>query len=170
MIENWKEISVESLKLVLSEGKERFSEVLSESETLTNRAEKFLTAIVALASFFSASFFANAKTHNYFDWIFGLLMIGVTLYCFYNSISLLKPKNVIYKGVKPERYDFDFLAREDVESLKAALTYTIHIVDSNIEHMRNKNLDRVEYYSSCLYSLLTAFFITTLYLTKVFVF
>lgn len=134
-VKDWEKIPLESYKLILSQTKEQFEECASESESITNKSIKLLGFLVLLGS----GIIGYGLTLNKC-----FLLIFILFYAmdFYLILKLVFPKNVIFRGTRPQIINWqDFDEKENTNADKIALTYYQEIIRTgdSIDKMMNYN-------------------------------
>lgn len=138
--EKWYNVNKESYKLIYELAKERFEEVSSESESITDKAIKMLTAVVSLFGFFIG--FALKQQSNYW---FIYVLIPLVVADIYYLYHLLTPKESRLRGLPPsESIPKDLDNKEDQEFQTELVYYQIIVhYQNNISIMKKKNEDRI---------------------------
>jgi hypothetical protein len=107
-INDWDKIGPEAYKFILEQSKLRFEEIISESETITERSIKLLTVLVG---FLSGLIGLSLKTppESNLIWTLGI--------CYFVDIGslvwLMKGKEIVLRGSPPKEIFIDNLDRND---------------------------------------------------------
>ena len=138
--EKWYKINKESYQLIYALAKERFEEVSSESESITDKAIKMLTAVVSLFGFFIGFVFKQHSNH----WFIYILtpLVAADIYYLYH---LLTPKESRLRGLPPSESIPRDLDNDEDKEFQTELVYYQAIVhyQNNISIMAKKNEGRI---------------------------
>lgn len=152
----WYDIEIEAYKIIYDNAKDKFEDVISESESITNKSFKIISAaaIVAVFSFNQL----NRYIAKY--WLFPLEIILAILFISIGLIlmGLLFPKEIRGRGIRPTISIPAELSNGLNTKIQDKMVYynIISIIQENIEIMIHKNTQRAIYYG---YSM-RIFFIT----------
>jgi hypothetical protein len=150
----WYDVSKDAYIIINNEAKSRMEEVLSESESITNKSIQFIAAIIAISGFFFKTFI-DAKiplSNNW--WLVVFFVIPSSLF----SI-LLFPKEVRSRGFQPKEFIVENLDNKDDVGYQEQIIYYNSIVNlqANIEFMMKKNTERAKLYKFGLLSTIVMF-------------
>jgi hypothetical protein len=145
---DWENIPLETYQFIYSQAKERFDEVHSESESITQKAFTLTSLTVGAVSGFVAY---NLKTTPNAMWIvlLSFLFVG-NVFCL---IKLLFPKGVVLKGSPPTEIFNDYLDNSDLnQEEKKIVVYYHELVryQERIELMTARNSRRHLFYGISL--------------------
>jgi len=141
--DKWYKVNKESYKLIYELAKERFEEVSSESESITDKAIKMLTAVVSVFGFFIGFIFKQHSSHWF---IFVLIpLVATDIYYLYH---LLTPKESRLRGLPPSESIPRNLDSEEDQEVQTEMVYYQAIVhyQNNISIMKKKNESRIVNY------------------------
>ncbi|GAA3962746.1 hypothetical protein [Mucilaginibacter dorajii] len=141
--DKWYKVKKESYQLVYELAKERFAEVSSESESITDKSIKMLTALVSLFGFF-IGFIFKQHANNWFICVL-IPIVSWDIYCLY---KLLTPKESRLRGLPPSESIPMNLDSEEDQDYQLELVYYQVIVhyQNNISIMKAKNEARIVNY------------------------
>jgi hypothetical protein len=150
-------LSTETCNLLFNQSKDFFEETVSESEELTKRSTRmlflFIPAVAAVIAYFINNRDKFKQLNN-----FRLLIAacGCVVYCLYNLIVLIGPKNIHYKGNKPEQMmRKEIFQLGDINQVEKALYISeIETYQIKIEQMEFWNYERIDIYVEFIYSFL----------------
>lgn len=146
LITKWYNVEPEAYRHFYEQAKERFEDILQESESITNKAFKMAGALATFAGFLigllSQDYFVEGKS---------LLVLLATVIIVANSVLLyllIAPKNVKFRGSPPIlsiAQDFD--SKEDKNHQMQLAYYTsLSLLQADIDHMRAMNASRISLY------------------------
>jgi putative Mn2+ efflux pump MntP len=138
----WFEIDEEVYKAVLASAKERFEDVSSESESITNKAIAMIALVPAFGGYILARLVDN--TH-YLIIVAAVVLIIIEAVLLY---KLIKPKTVRRRGIAPEASIHKDLNESDNSEFQIELTYftAISVIADNTAVMTSLNEERIKYY------------------------
>ena len=154
---DWENVPVEAYKFMFSQAKDRYDEVMSESESITNKTITMTTITVAGLSGFVSFKYQIAPS------IIGVVVLGLlylsNLFCL---SKLLFPKKIIQRGSPPIETFVDYLDAKDLSANeKIALIYYHELIryQDRIISMGQRNSKRHIFYAIalCLTVINTAF-------------
>src|ERR1700749_2054216 len=98
-IENWDKVPFETYKFMVTRAEKRFNDILLDSEVMTDRSIKLLSAVVL-----SISYFAFIKTGTLSTCTLFLFILIILLYIIDIGvlIKLQIPRNMVSKGASPK--------------------------------------------------------------------
>lgn len=146
-IKDWEKVTLKTYDFLYKRAKEKFDEVLEDSEVLTSRTIKLLSAIVISLTYF--------VTLKYQDICLCLLFFIVILYMvdFIVLIKLLFPKQLMSRGTAPEDILIDGLItdKNGIEyspllKSKVAYYYVMTLLQRGINMNKESNRKRQELY------------------------
>lgn len=151
-IHRWENVSNEEYEFIYSLAKERFEDVLSENESITNKAIKIATAVIAFSGFYIGiavqnHFFALHRAFIYSSIVISvinLILVGALLY----------PRNARNRGLSPDVSTLDdFDNDDDKNHLLQKLYYnSIGILQDNIDITIKANSERIILYKVVLFA------------------
>jgi hypothetical protein len=158
IVKDWEKVPVEAYQFLFSQAKDRYEEVISESESITNKAIKLTTiTIAAISGFVSYKF--TASPNPSFIIILSFLFVG-DLICLG---ILLFPKRIIQRGSPPNETFIDYLDNvelEEHEKTKLVYYHELKRYQKNMQIMDKKNGDRHWFYGIALCLTIVATVIT----------
>ncbi|MES2427036.1 MAG: hypothetical protein V4560_08675 [Bacteroidota bacterium] len=151
-IDKWYNVNVDTYKVVYDLALSRFEDVLSESESVTEKSIKMITAIIVFVGFF-ATILVNDHLSQLLShipliaWSGGFIFIVLCLLVF-----LLFPKRIRNRGLSPSTSIINGLDNEEDRANQLQLTYynTISQIQSNIDFMVSANRSRHVFYTIAL--------------------
>lgn len=148
IVKDWEKVPLEAYKFLFSQAKDRFDEVLSESQSITDKSANLAKITIAALSGFAGF---NFKANPGLEWIviLSFLFLG-NLICLG---ILMFPKSVIFKGSPPKDLLCNFLDNPVyTDDDKAAVIYFHKLVryQERIELMGAKNSSRHTFYGIAL--------------------
>lgn len=149
----WSEISVEAYKIIYNEGKERLKDAINDSENITNKAIKLLSAILSLFGI-AVGFIIQQNLKVGYNSIFLMpLLVSVVILIF-----ILFPKRVKEYGIQPNTLiPKNFDSEDDKEHQLELLYYTaINIIQERIDYMRRQNERRTKCFNPILIIFITS--------------
>lgn len=165
-ITDWQDISVDTYKFVIDQAKERLSEVLQESDTITRHGMTilltYLTVLSGLFGYvFSEKFVLN---HSFLTALLVCIIALVSIYAFTLLFNLILPKKIYARGSPPKETFVKYIldGRSPEEGLKSVMFNEVERLQDKIEriHVINKKR-RIQYRSvlkvSLIYIALTIF-------------
>lgn len=150
----WYKVNKEAYKIIVTEAKEKMEDTLSESESITNKSIKMITALVVMFGFYIGFFVQN---HLKFDSSIPFLLPFFIIGC--GIIYLIFPKKIRGRGFEPkELIPKELDAEEDKEYQEEILYYAlIEKLQEDIDFMNNKNMHRARIYLFCMIGMLVLF-------------
>lgn len=145
----WSEINVEAYKIIYTEGKERLKDAINDSENITNKAIKLLSALLSLFGI-AVGFIIQQKINVGFNIIFLVPMLLSILIL----IWILFPKQAKEYGIQPNiLIPKNFDSKEDKEYQSELLYYSaIRIIQERIDFMIKQNEYRTKCFNVILFS------------------
>jgi len=146
-IEKWYNVKLEAYTVIYQQAKERFEDILSESESITNKSIKMIAALAAFLGFIIGFAKQNGLVAGYHV-VFFILALADAMMLF----ILIAPKEVKHRGLPPDRSIPKNLDAEDDKDFQAELVYyqSIVLLQDNIDFMINKNNYRAALYKWAL--------------------
>lgn len=139
----WYNVETGAYKIVFEQAEKKMEDVLSESESITNKAIKMITAVAAMFAFF-VGFLIQKNIPIGYNVIFIIVFIvNVT-----GILFLIFPKEVRGRGVSPKKLLPEKLDNEDDKGFQEQMIYYsgIVILQDNIDCMIGKNTTRAKWY------------------------
>lgn len=145
--EKWYNVNKDAYKFIFDQGEKKLEDVLSESESITNKAIKMIVSAVVMFSFF-VSFLIQLHKPIGYNLVFYFLFIGDIV----AIIFLIRPKEVKGRGFAPSELLPKKLDNKEDEKYQEELLYYFAIVkmEEDIQIMRKKNSGRANLYLGCL--------------------
>jgi len=145
---DWEKIPPDTYKFLFSQAKERYDEIISESESMTNKAVSLTTiSIAALTAFVGYNF--KVKPEACSVTILGALyLLNIIVLA-----KLLFPKNIIMKGSPPNEIFNDYLDNPQyLPEDKIAIVYYHELVryQERMDIMTKKNKIRQAFYATAV--------------------
>jgi len=136
----WYDVDVASYKFIFEQAEKRMEDVLSESESITDKSIKIITAIAAMFAFFVGFLIKKEISfgENYVPIFLFTLNIGCALF-------LLFPKKVRVRGIAPKiLLPLRQLDNQEDKAYQEHILYysAIVILQDNIDFMIKKNAIR----------------------------
>jgi hypothetical protein len=163
-VKHWHKVPIDTYKFIYDEAKVRLEEQLSESESITNKSIKMLTAAGALFGFF-IGFLLKDTINWYYLTGYGLFYL-IELFLLY---KLIAPKDVRWRGLSPEKSFQENLDSSEDAGYQTQITYytAIGIIQSNISFMAAKNKGRLDDYKNAMILLLALIIATVAFVVWV---
>jgi hypothetical protein len=141
--DKWYNVNKDAYKFIFEQAEKKLEDVLSESESITKKSIKLVTAVVAMFAFF-IGFLINKKIplgYNSIFIIFFILNMGGTIF-------LIFPKEIKGRGFLPSELLPEKLDSPSDKDVQEQLLYYCAIVklDQDIQLMRRKNSGRTKIY------------------------
>jgi hypothetical protein len=140
IVKDWETIPIGAYEFLFSQAKDRYDEVMSESESITNKSINLLTiAIGAITGFVGYNFTSNPSE---------AFIVLLTLLFIPNFIALgilLFPKNISQRGSPPNEVFIDYLDNNGlIDDEKTKLVYYHELIryQTRLEFMNKKNSSR----------------------------
>lgn len=146
-ISKWENVSVDEYKLIFDLAKERFEDVLSETESITDKSIKIFTAAIVFCGFLVGIITQNKKFHLPILWID--ITIGLITSTIFFVVIVIWPRGTRRRGLPPivsttPNFDND----EDKGYLLQKLYYNcIGVFQDNIDLTISRNKERIIYYN-----------------------
>jgi hypothetical protein len=153
-IDKWYNVKKDAYQLIYSQAKERLEDVLSESESITNKSIKMITALAAFLGFFIGFVKQNHLEIGYQSVFFLFVLIDAIL-----LYILVAPKEIKNRGLSPDRSIPKDLDADEDKDFQIELVYyqTIIVLQDNIDFMIYKNTGRATLYKWSLLLFLLIF-------------
>lgn len=139
----WYNINKDSYKLIFEQAEKKMEEVISESESITNKSIKIVAAISAMFAFFVGFLIQKNIPAGYSSVFIIVFIINVT-----GVLFLIFPKEVRGRGIAPKiLIPKNFDADDDKDYQEHMIYYSgIIILQNNIDFMIKKNTSRAKWY------------------------
>ena len=139
----WYDVNKESYKIVFEQAEKRMEDVLSESESITNKSIKMIAAVAAMFAFF-VGFLVQKNIPIGYNSIFIVVFVANVT----GILFLIFPKEVRSRGVSPQKLLPKNLDAEDDKNYQEQMIYYsgIVILQDNIDFMIEKNTNRARWY------------------------
>ncbi len=156
----WYDVKLESYKFIFEQAKERMNDILSESESITNKSIKMISAIAAFLGFILALSLKRGWTLEIFIPFVVLVIVDIIL-----LLILLLPKSVRWRGLAPKIFIPKNLDSEDDKEFQEQLLYysAVIMLQSNIDYMLGRNSSRSKLYSWALIIFLVILIVTIIF-------
>lgn len=143
----WHQVEKESYKLIFEQAEKKMDDVLSESESITDKSIKMIAAVAAMFTFFIGFLVKKNIPIGYnsiFIIVFIIDVIGI--------LFLIFPKKIRGRGIAPKVLLPKQLDMEDDKEFQEQMIYYsgIVILQDNIDFMIGKNTGRANLYLACL--------------------
>jgi hypothetical protein len=149
-INKWENVSVEEYKFIFEQGKEKLNDVLTETESITDKSIKIGTAVVAFLGFYLGLVIQNHlfNSHKFLviiTFIFSIINLFVV-------IKLIFPSLISNRGCSPDASTTpDFDNDEDKGYYLQKLYYnSIGILQDKIDNTITRNSRRISIYKVAL--------------------
>lgn len=151
ILEGWDSFPIEAYELALSESKENFEELATDSENITDKSIRILILSISSSIGFTIYLLESSQNIGYYLFI-PLLLFGVI--CI-QSIKLMFPKQIIPRGTKPEHIMLNIYDNYDNEKSKLNALYynTIRQYNKAINDFEELLRSRHDSYSLLLITL-----------------
>jgi len=145
--DKWYNVNKEAYKFVFGQAEKKLEDVLSESESITNKSIKIVAAVVAMFAFF-VGFLIQKNIPIGYNAIFIILFIVNVA----GVIFLIFPKEVKGRGFVPSELLPKKIDNSDDKDFQEEMLYYCAIVklEEDIQLMRQKNSVRAKVYLACL--------------------
>ena len=141
-IDKYYNIENDAYKLVFDQAKDRFEDIMKESESITDKSLKMLAWLGALAGFCVGVLFQQKASNP-------ALLLALPFFAaeVVFLLILISPKEIRNRGLSPKAGIPDKLDMEEKE-YQLRLVYMQHIIilQDNITFMRKKNQERIIIY------------------------
>jgi hypothetical protein len=139
----WYKIDITAYKFVFEQAEKKMDDVLSESESITNKSIKMITAVATMFAFFVGVLIQKNIAIGYNAVFIIVFIVNVT-----GILFLIFPKEVRGRGVPPKILLPKNLDAEEDESYQEKMIYYsgIVILQDNIDFMIEKNANRAKWY------------------------
>lgn len=132
-IPNWDSLSIIVYEKIYDEAKNRFEDILEESQTITKRAITIFSLMIALAGYLISKF-----EYSNIDYIISFVIF--LLLC--ASIFLMAPKGVLRKGTSSQTLITNDLVNEKEEIMQQRIFYCLQLQTYFIRTERMKDLNK----------------------------
>lgn len=158
----WYNVNKDSYVFIFEQAEKRLEDILSESESITNKSIKMVTAVVAMFAFYIGFLIQKNIPIAYNSIFIGLFIINVSA-----IVYLIFPKEVKCRGVAPKILIPSKLDSEDDKEFQVEMLYYsgITILQDNIDYMLDKNSFRAKIYLASLLLALFQFVLGTISIT-----
>lgn len=148
IVKEWDKLPVAAYQFIFSQTKERYDEVISESESITEKAFK----LISISGAFAAGVVSLAfKTNPQFNYT--VILVVFYLANFTCLIKLLFPKQVIPKGSPPNEILIDYLddaSYTEEDKTRASFYQELIRYQERIDDMEIRITKRHKYYMASL--------------------
>jgi hypothetical protein len=143
----WYKVNKEAYRIVFEQAEKKMDDVISESESITNKSIKMVVAVTSMFAFFIGFLVQKKIPIGYNSVFFILLVINVT-----GILFLIFPKEVRGRGLSPKILLPKNLDSEgDIKYQEEMIYYSgIVIIQDNIDFMIEKNSIRAKWYLAWL--------------------
>jgi hypothetical protein len=145
--EKWYNVNKDAYKFIFSQAEKKLEDVLSESESITNKSIKMITAVVAMFAFFIGFLVQKSIPIGYNSVFIILFIVNVA-----GILFLIFPKEVKGRGFVPSELLPEKLDKADDKDFQEEMLYYCAVVklEDDIQSMRLKNSSRAKIYLTCL--------------------
>lgn len=139
----WYNVDTASYKLVFEQAEKKMEDVLSESESITNKSIKMVATVAAMFAFFVGFLIKKNIPIGYNSIFIAVFIVNVT-----GILFLVFPKEVRGRGLSPKKLLPTNLDNEEDKNYQEQMIYYsgIVILQDNIDFMINKNTNRANWY------------------------
>lgn len=157
IIQDWEKLPVEAYSFIFSQVKDRYEEVISESESITNKT--FTIAGIVVAGFAA---YTAVKTSTPPNPILDKLVVIFFVVDVISIGLLLFPKNIIQRGSEPSQILLDAFDSIEIEQEKTRFAYfnEIRKYHYRIQKMKELTTNRKYLYSIMLMLSLVTFLLS----------
>lgn len=143
----WYDVNKDAYKLVFEQAAKKLDDVLSESESITNKSIKIITVVAAMFAFFVGFLIKKNIPIGYNVIFIVIFIVNVT-----GTLFLIFPKEVRGRGIPPQKLLPKNLDAEDDRNYQEQMIYysAIVILQDNIDFMIEKNTNRANWYLASL--------------------
>ncbi len=143
----WYDVDKNAYKLVFEQAEKKMEDVLSESESITNKSIKMVAAVATMFAFF-VGFLVQKNISIGYNSIFIIVFIANVT----GILFLIFPKEVKGRGVSPKKLLPNNLDAEDDKNYQEQMIYYsgVDILQDNIDFMIEKNTSRAKWYLAWL--------------------
>ncbi len=152
IIHKWYDIEIEAYKVAFDLAKERFDDILAESESITDKTIKMISGILIFTGFFTSILFSKEnliRDHtDLLTWSAVPILIDIVVLCL-----LLFPKKANNRGLPPiVSFVKDFDNKENTGFHQQLMYYNcLSVLQANIDNMISLNEKRAKIYTISLY-------------------
>lgn len=152
--DKWYEVDISAYKFILEQATKKKDEVLSESESITDKSMKIVAAVAAFLSIFY-----GIVGQKHIPVVAGAVPTILSVIAIGIAVTLLFPKGVRSRGIAPNVLIPSHLDSPEDKGFQEHMLYysAIVILQDDIQEMRMKNLGRAGRYGVCLVAGLLAF-------------
>jgi hypothetical protein len=145
--DKWYKVDKGAYEFIFSQAEKKLEDVLSESQSITDKSIKMVTAVVAMFAFL-IGFLIQKKVPIGYNIIFVVFLIADVT----GIIFLIFPKHVKGRGFVPNELIPTKLDSDEDKEVQEQMLYYHAIVNlqADIQLMRKKNSDRATLYLICL--------------------
>jgi hypothetical protein len=148
IVKDWETIPISAYEFLFNQAKDRYDEVMSESESITNKSINLLTVVIGgMTGFVGYNFTSNPNE------AFIVLLTLLFISDFIALGVLLFPKKISQRGSPPNEVFIDYLDNHDlIDDEKTKLVYYHELIryQSRLELMNKKNSSRQNAYGIAL--------------------
>lgn len=139
----WYKIDIAAYKFVFEQAEKKMDDVLSESESITNKSIRMVTAVATMFTFFIGVLIQKNIAIGYNVIFIIVFIVNVT-----GILFLIFPKEVRGRGVSPRILLPKNIDAEEDEIYQEQMIYYsgIVILQDNINFMVEKNTNRAKWY------------------------
>ena len=154
----WYSVNQDAYKFIFEQAEKRLEDIFSESESITNKSIKMVTAVVAMFAFFIGFLIEKQIPLGYNSIFIGLFILDVSA-----IVYLIFPKEVKSRGLAPKILIPSKLDDEDDKDFQIEMLYysAIVILQDNIDFMLVNNSFRAKVYLASLLMSLFLFVVGT---------
>lgn len=147
-IAKWYNVKKEAYEFIYNQAKDRFEDILSESESITNKSIKMIVALAGFLGFFVGYVKDKSLDIPYYKYGFALFIIVDAILLF----ILISPKEIKNRGLIPSKSIPKNLDADEDKDYQTELVYYqgIIIMQDNCDFMINKNKCRATFYQWAL--------------------
>ncbi|HVA99483.1 MAG TPA: hypothetical protein VNG53_11365 [Bacteroidia bacterium] len=145
--DKWYNVNKDAYKFLFEQADEKLEDVLSESESITNKSIKMVTAVIAMFAFFVGFLIQKHIPIGYNSIFIILFIVNVS-----GIIYLIFPKEVKGRGFVPSELLPKKLNSPEDKDYQEELLYYCAVVklEEDIQLMRQKNSVRTKIYLTCI--------------------
>jgi hypothetical protein len=160
-IDKWYEVKLESYKFIFTQAEKKLEDILTESESITNKSIKMIAYIGAMFAFF-VGFISQKHLSIYHQChIIILFVLDVSLCIYLTFPKEVKGRGFIPNELIPERFD----DKEDSDYQEQLINYCAIVkLERDIKIMRDKNSNRAKVYLACLLITLLLFIFGSIFI------
>lgn len=148
-VEEWEKVPLEAYQFVFEQTKERFNELVTESEVITNRAMSILLIYIAAISATLGYLLSKDATVSTTVKTLLIISIGLIAPVIWLALKLVAPRETYYKGNTPKQLfrNEAFQGYSEKEGTLGLYYNELIIYQKRIAFLEKQNKERIESYN-----------------------